>query len=327
MGTPSFPPPILLDPLIREKPWGGGWLLTHLGKKAPGGAPIGESWEAASLGGVSNPIREGPGAGGNLRDLLRSEGPAILGTESAAGDLPLLFKYIHAGDDLSLQVHPGEAVALRHTGRREGKAEAWRVLRADPGATIRLGLAPGIGRAGLEEALRRGEALDCLPTFPARPGDTYLIPPGCIHTVGGGVLLAEIQQPSDITYRFTDWGRSGGEGDPRPVDPERAWEAVDLSLRGPFLWEPSEVTAAGGIRRERFAGSFFSHDAFEGDGTWEGERAGGFEIVSVARGEAEVETDGGKASLRLGETALLPKGRAPLLLRMRGALVLRFFLP
>ena len=328
MGKPVQLPPILLDPLVLEKPWGGDWLAARLGKTAPPGALLGESWEAASLPGVSSPIRKGPGAGGSLRDLLKGEGEAILGTASPEGDLPLLFKYIHARQDLSLQVHPGAEMALRETGRPAGKTEAWRVLDAEEGGSIWLGLRPGVDREAFEEALARGEALDCLNRHPARPGETYLVRPGCIHTFGGGVLLAEIQEPVDITYRFADWGRKTAEGEePRPVEPDKAFEAADLAMEGPYLWAPEDGPGGGKVRREVFRCGSFCLEVFQGEGTWEGERPGGFEILSAARGEADVETEGGSVSLHLGETALLPKGKAPLTLSLREALVIRAYLP
>ena len=325
MATPSATPPLLLDPIVREKPWGGDRLRSALGKEGPQGALLGESWEVVSLGGLSNPIREGPGAGGTLEELLKGAGPDLLGIPPSDGSLPLLFKYIDARGRLSLQVHPDDEVALRQTGRPQGKTEAWRVIQAEEGASIRLGLRPGVDRKTFEEALARGTSLDCLNRHPARVGDTYFVPAGCIHTVGGGVLFAEIQQASDITYRFSDWGRaqrSPGPTGSRTVDPEIAFEAADLTMQGPFLWVP-KVSRHGEILREVFRSKAFNLEVFEGSGRWEGTRGGSFEIISVARGEADLVTEGGGASLHPGDTALLPKGKAPLTLEMRGAVLIR----
>ena len=322
-------PPCILDPIIRPKPWGGDWIQSRLGKSIPPGVKAGESWEAASLHSTSNRIAEGPGAGGTLADLLGASGPEILGgvwTPETGETLPLLFKYIHARGDLSIQVHPDHALAEKHTGRGEGKTEAWRVLAAEEGASIRLGLEQGIDREAFEQALAEGGVVDCLAPQPVRPGDTYLIPAGLIHTVGGGVLFAEIQEASDITYRFSDWGRKP-PGESRPVDTEKSFEAADLSLRGPFRFPDETSLERGGIRHEVFRCDAFVFEVLEGDGRWEGPRAEGFEILSVARGECEVVTEGGKASLPLGGTALLPKGKAPLILRMRGAEIFRSYLP
>ena len=330
--------PILLQPVLVEKPWGGDWLATRLGKPADPGLRWGESWEAVALRDTSNPIASGPGAGGVLGDLLAGREEEILGPAAAAelaargkGGLPILFKYLHAVEDLSLQVHPDTEQAMRISGLPEGKTEAWRILDAEPDAGIWIGCREGVTEARLREALAEGDgrgALDCLQRWPAEPGATYLVRAGTIHTVGRGVLFAEVQQASDLTYRFTDFGRKGTDGRARPLHLDDAFAVARIApADGCRLDGAVEPEISGGVRREVHRCGPFVFEVLEGEGAWEGQRGGGFEIVSAARGEAGAAIDGGAVELRRGATALLPAGEGPVRLTLRDATVVRAYLP
>ncbi len=207
----STPMPTILRPVpdLRERVWGG----RRLGP--PRGAPIGEAWVA----GPSNVIAEGPDEGRTLADIAARDGAAFVGRNAAArtGDrFPLLVKLIDPAAWLSVQVHPDDETALRLEGPEAiGKAEAWFILDASPGAEVLAGVRPGVRGSDVRAAIVAGSG--ALPPLLARhrlmAGDALPIPAGTLHAVGPGVFLYEVQQPSDLTYRCDDWGR--------PATPER----------------------------------------------------------------------------------------------------------
>jgi mannose-6-phosphate isomerase len=192
--TAIFDQPLKLEPSLDAKPWGGRRLALW-GKQLPAG-PIGEALESGNSARVVN----GPHAGRTLGELARAFPDELLGARgrACAGlalDFPLLVKLIDAHEFLSVQVHPSDAQAPAGT---RGKCEAWLILEAEPGAQLITGLRGSLRPVDLEAQLERRVA---------RAGDVYLVPPGTVHAVGAGVLLYEIQQPSDVTYRVFDWGR------------------------------------------------------------------------------------------------------------------------
>lgn len=211
------PYPLTFAPLVLEKVWGGR-RLAMLGK-APSGAarPIGESWEIADLG-----LTSASGAGGgSMRSIIASG--ALKGQPIGAAlrefgidePFPLLIKYLDAAENLSVQVHPSPEAARRDPGAHL-KTESWYVVDAEPGASLYIGLRPGVTRAAFERGLamagRDPQALiGLLERAEAVPGRCYTLPSGVVHALGAGVLVAEVQTPSDTTYRLFDWGRQGRE--------------------------------------------------------------------------------------------------------------------
>lgn len=224
-SPPNAPLPFVLEPSLFEKVWGGRRLET-LGKDLPERVPIGESWELADLdatsasgaggGGVSSVIARGAMAGRTIRDAVALWGADLLGpTPSLDGRFPLLVKYLDAREDLSIQVHPSPAYAAAHPGAHV-KTECWYVVEASEWARILKGLAPGVTSAGVREAaLEGGDVPGMLHSAPSRVGDLHTLPTGTIHALGAGTLVAEVQTPSDTTFRVYDWasehGRSGRE--------------------------------------------------------------------------------------------------------------------
>jgi mannose-6-phosphate isomerase len=232
------PYPLLTQPLLLEKVWGGR-RLERYGKQLPPDVPIGESWEVADLEATSasgagghaarSPIANGPLAGHDLHEALHLWGPALIGESAAAralpfggggsnggggdgggggGGFPLLVKYLDARENLSVQVHPSAAYARAHPGAHL-KTEAWYILEACPGSIIYKGLRPGLSRGDFVEHLRAGRAVEALLAVPAIPGDCHLLSSGTCHALGAGVLVAEVQTPSDTTFRLYDWERTG----------------------------------------------------------------------------------------------------------------------
>ncbi len=211
--------PLLFQPIFKEKVWGGR-RLEQLKKALPADVPIGESWEIADLDSTSptggggdaahSIIINGSQAGMPLRDVVNEWGANLLGNAqpTAAGGFPLLIKFLDASDNLSVQTHPSPAFAQSHVGA-DLKHEAWCVIAAEPGAVIYRGLHAGVTREEVRRRINDGSLADALVKIPSKTGEIIHLPSGCVHALGAGVLVAEVQTPSDTTYRLYDWGRSG----------------------------------------------------------------------------------------------------------------------
>lgn len=212
------PVPLVFDPLFKAKPWGGRRLAELFGKPLPAGEQIGEAWELADLPGNEVAVRDAGGGGQTLRDVVQAWGAGLVGAVPLVdGRFPLLIKFLDAGDNLSVQVHPKPA-ADDPQGRRPGiKHEAWYILHAEPGAQLYIGLEDGVGPADLERVAGTPALVDLLRKWPGRTGDCYYLPSGTLHALGAGLVVAEVQTPSDITYRAYDWDRAGLDGRPREL--------------------------------------------------------------------------------------------------------------
>jgi mannose-6-phosphate isomerase len=228
--------------------WGGRRLGT-LGKQLPTIEPYGESWEVSDHALHHSVVAGGPLVGRTLRQLLEADPLALLGSGVAASaPFPWLIKLLDCHDWLSVQVHPDER-AVRALWPMEGsKTEAWFILEAAPGSRVYAGLRPGIGPAELLAAVRAGGVTDCLHSFEPRPGDCLFLQAGTVHAVGGGVLMAEVQQTSDATYRLFDWNRKDARGQSRELHLADSLACIDWQ-RGPV--EPLRAEAFGSPRRAR----------------------------------------------------------------------------
>lgn len=226
-------PPFKTEPFYQVRPWGGRAMETSLGKKIPGGN-VAEAWEvSAHPNGVSR-VAGGAHAGRGLDELAREAGPALLGRsayEKYGGEFPVLIKLIDVNALASVQVHPDDAGARRLEGYPRGKTEAWYIISRTPGARFSLGMAPGVTPQMFREALAGGKAQDLLASPDVRAGDCLFVPPGTVHAAGNGVLLLEVQQSSDITYRVYDWDRVDEKGNRRELHVEKALQVIDFSAR------------------------------------------------------------------------------------------------
>lgn len=235
MRTDGRLPLLSFVPLLKPRVWGGRRFASALGRALPAdGAPIGESWELVDLGAEQSRVADGPLAGASLAELAARPGPDLLGRARLLdGRFPLLLKFIDASERLSVQVHPGAATcaALAATGARV-KTECWYVMACDPGAALWVGLAEGVDRRAFEGALAAGEIERLLFRREVTPGDFIHIPAGTVHAIGPGILLAEVQQSSDTTYRVFDWNRTGLDGRPRPLHVPEALASIDFARTG-----------------------------------------------------------------------------------------------
>jgi mannose-6-phosphate isomerase len=201
--------PLRFVPQFKSMLWGGTRLPQFLGRADPLIGPLGEAWVLSDVPGSVSVVASGPHAGESLTTLCQRFGQDLFGTQYPAdGRFPLLLKFIDAQQELSVQVHPNDAQAkARHGEQARGKTEAWVILEAEPESKIYAGFAPGTTAAQFEQALHDGTAAKYLATYTPKPGECYFLEAGTVHAIGAKILLFEVQQTSDITYRLYDWGR------------------------------------------------------------------------------------------------------------------------
>ena len=221
--------PLRFQPLLKRYLWGGRRLETQLGKTLGDGDDYAESWELVDHGADQSVVLAGSLCGTTLHSLVREQGRDLLGRHFPQEGFPLLWKFLDAHKVLSVQVHPDDSLAAKLDPPDRGKTEAWLVLAAEPGSLLYAGLEPGVDRTTLERAIAEGTCPSCLHRIEPAVGDCFYIPAGTVHALGAGLLVAEIQQASDTTYRLFDWDRIGTDGKKRPLHIEAGLEAVDFS--------------------------------------------------------------------------------------------------
>lgn len=304
-STPSVPYPLLLEPLLVERIWGGQRLQHLFPRQLPAVGRIGETWESAT----GTRIVNGPLAGQTLGAVAVAFGVALTGHRAATTPelpFPLLAKFIDAAADLSIQVHPDDRYAREHLGQLVGKTEAWHILDAAPGAVIYHGCRESAEPAELASALARGRLLDYLQTVPVRAGETFFTPAGTIHAIGAGIVLYEIQQYSDVTFRLYDWDRTDDAGRPRELHLEQGLAVVDVTPPALHAIPPLPLDATG-QRRVLVACRPFALEAWQPRAALTSTLDGGtFHLLTILAGEAAVEAAGVTLPLVAGQTALIP---------------------
>ncbi len=260
--------PLPLTPSLREKVWGSRSLAPYFPGRTPEQAPIGEAWLTAE----DAVVAAGPHAGQTLGALIESHGATLLGEAHRPNPavrspyFPILAKLLFIEQKLSVQVHPGDAYALAAEGS-PGKTEMWYVVAAKPGAAVALGLTQNLSRDRLIDAARSGEIERYLRWEPVAAGDVIFVPPGLLHTLGPGLVICEIQQNSDVTYRFFDFGRPGPDGRPRDLHVDEA-AAVVVDHDWPGTTPRIGLESNDLKRRELLAGCpYFAAEKLSWDGT------------------------------------------------------------
>jgi len=277
--------PLRFEPILVERVWGGNALIRY-GKAISTGNNIGESWEISDRDDAQSCVVNGSEKGKTLRQLIQTLGVQLLGSLCPITPLrrfPLLIKLLDARAKLSLQVHPPASLAYQLGG--EPKTEMWHILEADKGAELYAGLRHGVTRSQFEAALTAGKLAELVHHFPVHPGDSVFIPSGRLHAIGAGLVLAEIQQNSDTTYRVFDWGR------PRELHVKQSLASIDFND-----FEPSPTPLP--ITCEHFTVEKLTLDRQQG------ERCDGstFHVLGCIAGQIAI----GDEVLRTGDFALLP---------------------
>jgi len=306
--------PLTFDPVFRDYIWGGRNLETRLGRTLPPGI-VAESWEISGHPSSPTTVNNGPLAGQTLPEVLAQLGLNLVGRRSQPmlerGKFPLLIKLLDANKPLSVQVHPNDAYANVYENGELGKTEMWYILHAEPEAHLIYGLKPGVTPQSFRQALEAGQLETCLHQLPVKAGDAIFIPSGSVHAIMDGIVLAEIQQNSDTTYRVYDWNRVGADGQPRPLHVDKAMAVINFDQVEPGPFEPQLLEAGAGFCRELITTSpYFNVETvtFERAGaSFQGECDGStFEIWGVMSGSIQVSWAGEPLELRAVGFTLLP---------------------
>lgn len=301
-----------MRPVLVERIWGGRRLAEWLGKPVPDGALIGESWELSDHPHARSTVADGPLAGKTLRQVLEAHGSAVLGREGVSRGwgkrFGILVKFIDAADRLSVQVHPDDAYAAAHSRGESGKTECWVIMHAEPGATIICGLRPGTTKAHFAAAVDKGRVEELLVSRPVKTGDFIWVPAGLVHAIGPGIVLAEIQQTSDLTYRVFDWNRKDADGKPRELHVEKALETIRFTGDATPSGGRGRTSDETGLVIESLVDcAAFSLSRIQLDRRpWAAETRNSFAAVICLAGQARLATGEGGMSIRAGDTVLVP---------------------
>jgi mannose-6-phosphate isomerase len=289
------------QPIYQERVWGGRRLETLLSRQLPEGPPIGESWEIVDRPEAQSRVKGGRFGGTSLREMIERHASELMGPKwDPKRHFPLLVKWLDCSDRLSLQVHPPAAVAASMKG--EPKTENWYVAHSVPGASLFVGLKPGVTRAKFAKAVETGTAEELVNKVAVASGDSVLVHSGQVHAIDAGNLILEIQQNSDTTYRLYDWGRVGLDGRARKLHVEESLRSILWKEEAPQLVRaaPTSGTIAAcdefTIRRMVIGKGESIHFAA-------GEQP---RILSVAAGGVSIVGANPAKSLTMGENALLP---------------------
>lgn len=294
--------PLQFVPLFRQYIWGGRRLGEVLGKPIGSEPRYAESWEVVDHGVDQSVVAEGPLQGRSLHSLLGEFGSQLWSGKRHGDAFPLLLKYLDCNRVLSVQVHPDDAYAAAMDTPDLGKTEAWYVIDAEPGSVIYAGLERGIDREAFATAIRTGQVADVLHTIPARSGDCIFIPAGTVHALGAGILVAEVQQSSDTTFRVFDWNRVGDDGHPRALHIDQALEVTDFE-RGEVTPQTPQLLGDGG---ERLVGcDKFVLDRYALSRPISLEASGG-RILTLVDGGGTLSWSEGELSLPRGQSVLVP---------------------
>ena len=300
--------PFLFEPNLHTVVWGGQQLRPYKGLKATE-EPIGESWEVSAVPSSVSVISNGAYRGRDLVSVIAEHPNAILGrsvTEKYNGQLPLLVKFIDAKRDLSIQVHPNDEMAQREHGKM-GKSEMWYVIKAEPGSFLYAGFKENISPEEYTRRVADGSITEVLARHEVKSGDVFYIPSGRVHAICGGIMLAEVQQSSDVTYRIYDYNRPGMDGKPRELHTKLAAQALDYHVEKEYRTVyPNQADRAVQI----IDSPFFDVRVTEMTGTFHRnlEKYDSFVISTCIEGDCKihVRSTGDEVLLREGHSCLIP---------------------
>ena len=295
MHPPELTAPFRLRPLYMERVWGGRMLEKLYRRDLPEGGPVGESWEVVDRPDEQSVVEDGPLAGLTWHEVWEHHRATVFGESAPASPrFPLLVIVLDARDTLSIQVHPPAEVADKVGG--EPKTEMWFIAKADEGAALYIGVKPGVDREAFAAAIKDGTVADIVHRLPAKDGDFIFVPSGRLHAIGAGLVIIEIQQNSDTTYRVFDWNRAGLDGKPRALHVEESLQCIDFSDTAPAMG-----TGDGSIL-VNCPHFIVERVELPEDSSMKWGRAGEFSILTVVQGTVNFEG----LLLRTGDFAIVP---------------------
>ena len=302
--------PFTLNPAYKDYLWGGRRLKDEWGKTSDRDV-VAESWELSAHPAGDGTAADGPCAGRPFSEIVRAHPEIVSRGHRADAPFPLLVKLIDARLPLSVQVHPDDAYAVR-TEREPGKTEMWLVLDRDPGAFLYLGFKRKLTKAELERRIADGTLTEALHKVEVQKGDRFFIPAGTIHAIGGGILIAEVQQSSDLTYRVFDYDRAGPDGRPRTLHVAKALDVATLGPADPALPGAVPPVSVPGGTLERLADCpRFRAELLELAGRWERAAGATFHSLLCLEGSATLRTDATALGARKGSSLFVPADAGP----------------
>lgn len=322
--TPLYP--LKFKPILKPKVWGGDRLTSVL-KKEASDELIGESWEISAVKGDVSVVDNGPLSGKGLDELIDSYGGQLLGErvfQKYKGKFPLLFKFIDAREDLSVQLHPDDQLAQK---RHEsfGKTEMWYIVDTTPEARLIVGFNQEMDKSKYLEHLANGTLVEILNSEKIKPGDTYFIAPGTVHAIGAGTLLAEIQQTSDITYRIYDWNRPDVNGEMRELHTDLALDAIDFASENALQqFDEKDNEAVLLCKSEYFETNKLS---LTRSLTRNIDNRDSFSVYMCVEGDVVLESGDWNVPLNKGETVLVPAALKEVRLDTKSVTLLEIYIP
>ncbi len=300
--------PLKFEPILVEKVWGGKKLATLLNKDLGDSDKIGESWELSAVEGRKSVVKNGFLAGNTIEEIIEIYMGELVGDRiymKYGIEFPLLFKFIDANDDLSVQVHPDNEVAkYRHYAY--GKTEMWYVVDAEPNAKLIMGFNKAIDKQTLLDALENKRITEYLNFEDVKKGDVFYIPPGRVHALLKGIVVAEIQQTSDITYRLYDWDRLGLDGKPRDLHIDLAVDVIDYSWKNSYK---KEYFTNENARNALVENPYFTTNLikFDTEITFNYSKLESFVVYMCIDGEFDLIAENSEpVKITKGETVLVP---------------------
>lgn len=296
--------PLKFTPIFKERIWGGHKLRDYLNKSFDSNQ-IGESWELSTVGNDISIVEDGEFEGLNLNELIEKFPTEILGSNSIEKyglEFPLLFKFLDAKEDLSIQVHPNDELAkLRHNSF--GKTEMWYVLQADENARLVVGFKKDINKNDYLKHLNENTLVDVLNEIPVKKGDAFFLETGTVHAIGAGVLIAEIQQTSDITYRLYDWNRTDADGNGRELHNDLAVDAINFEETNTQVKYNKILNQSSELVKCPFFNTNFL--PVSGEFFWK-KQQDNFTVLMCAHGNFSLFYNNEKYLFQKGDTVLIP---------------------
>jgi mannose-6-phosphate isomerase len=309
--------PLKFEPVFKDYIWGGR-SLSEFGKTLPEGK-VAESWEISCHPNGTSIISNGEFKGISLPDFIKKFGHQIIGNalpKEAVSKFPLLVKFIDANDKLSVQVHPDDAYANSYENGEFGKNEMWYIIKAKKGAKLVYGVKPGLTKELLTKLVEEDRIEEGMNFIEVSPGDVVNIPAGLVHAIGEGIILAEVQQNSDLTYRVFDYNRVDKDGNKRPLHIEKALDVIDYKEVQEKAKGLEIKIDTNSSKTYKIANNYFSIELLNIDGSID-ENADGSKFVMyvIIEGDGQIEFESGITKVCQGESLLIPAAMGKYTLR------------